>query len=109
MQNLGKDAQHVTILAVSMDPKGDTPADAQNFSRVHKLGNYFHFLLGAQDQLAPVWASYSVDAQAATSTNVVSHSSAIYVIDKDGRERVLFDSSFDPNQLSADLKTLLGE
>src|SRR5260370_30035015 len=98
MQNLGKDAQHVTILAVSMDPKGDTPAAAQNFSRVHKLGSYFHFLLGVHDQLAPVWASYSVDAQAATSTNVVSHSSAIYVIDKNGRERVLFDSSFDRSE-----------
>src|SRR5260221_14761994 len=51
MQNLGKNAQHVTILAVSMDPKGDTLAAAQNFSRVHKLGDYFHFLLVAHDQL----------------------------------------------------------
>ena|SRR2546425_5460394 len=109
MQNLGGDAQHVAVLAVSMDPKGDTAAAAQNFSRAHKLGNYFHFLIGAHDELAPVWASYSVDAQAATSSGTVSHSSAIYVIDKQGRERVLFDNDFSSGQLSADLKILLEE
>jgi protein SCO1 len=109
MQNLGGDAQNVAVLAVSMDPKGDTAAAAQNFSRAHKLGNYFHFLIGAHDELAPVWASYSVDAQAATSSGTVSHSSAIYVIDEQGRERVLFDNDFSSGQLSADLKILLRE
>ena len=109
MQGLGKDAQRVTVLAVSMDPEGDTPTAAQNFSQVHKLGGYFHFLLGTHDELAPVWASYSVDAQAATRAGTVSHSTAIYVIDKDGRERILFDNDFAPAQLTADLKILLGE
>jgi protein SCO1/2 len=92
-----------------MDPKGDTAAAVQNFSRVHKMGNYWHFLIGTHDELAPVWASYSVDAQAATSSGIVSHSSAIYVIDKEGRERVLLDNDFSSAQLTADLKILLGE
>ena len=109
MQSLGQNAQQVAVLAVSMDPKGDTAAAAQNFSNVHKMGDYWHFLLGAHDELAPVWASYSVDAQAATSSGTVSHSSAIYVIDKQGRERVLLDNDFSSNQLAADLKILLGE
>jgi protein SCO1 len=109
MQSLGQNAQQVAVLAVSMDPKGDTAAAAQNFSNVHKMGDYWHFLIGAHDELAPVWASYSVDAQAATSSGTVSHSSAIYVIDKQGRERVLLDNDFSSNQLAADLKILLGE
>src|SRR2546421_1189682 len=49
MQSLGKNAGSVTVLAVSMDPKGDTAAAAQNFDSVHKLGNYFHFLIGTHD------------------------------------------------------------
>lgn len=109
MQNLGNGAQQVTVLAVSMDPKGDTAAAAQNFSRIHKLGDYFYFLIGTHDELAPVWASYSVDAQAATSAGVVSHSTAIYVIDKQGRERVLLDTDFSSAQVTTDLKILLGE
>jgi protein SCO1/2 len=109
MLNLGKDAQRVAVLAVSMDPKGDTAAAAQNFSKVHKMIDYWHYLIGTHDQLAPVWASYSVDAQAATSSGSVSHSSAVYVIDKQGHERVLLDNDFSSSQLAADLKLLLGE
>src|SRR6266567_829027 len=109
MQSLGQNAQQVAVLAVSMDPKGDTASAAQNFAKVHKLGNYFYYLIGTHNELAPVWASYSVDAQAATSSGVVNHSSAIYVIDKQGRERVLLDNGFSSSQLASDLKILLGE
>jgi protein SCO1/2 len=109
MQNLGKNASGVAVLAVSMDPKGDTIASALNFSKVHKMLNYWHFLVGTHDELSPVWSDYSVDAQAATSAGVVTHSSFIYVIDKDGRERDLLDSNFTPQQLTTDLKVLLGE
>ena len=109
MQSLGSNAQQVAVLAVSMDPKGDTAAAAQNFSKIHKLGDYFHYLIGTHKELAPVWASYSVDAQAATSSGTVNHSSAIYVIDKQGHERVLLDNGFSSSQLASDLKVLLGE
>ena len=109
MQNLGNDAQQVAVLAVSMDPKGDTAAAAQNFSSIHKLGDYFHFLIGTHDELAPVWASYSVDAQAATSSGAVKHSTAIYVIDKQGRERVLLNTDFSSAQATTDFKILLRE
>jgi len=109
MLSLGNNAQQVVVLAVSMDPKGDTAAAAQNFSKVHKLGDYFHFLIGSHNELAPVWTSYSVDAQAATSSGTVNHSSAIYVIDKQGHERVLLDNGFSSSQLASDLKVLLAE
>ena len=109
MQSLGSNAQHIAVIAVSMDPKGDTAIAARNFASVHKLGAYFYYLIGTHNQLAPVWASYSVDAQAATSSGVVNHSSAIYVIDKQGNERALLDNSFTSSQLASDLKILLGE
>jgi protein SCO1 len=109
MQSLGSNAQQVALLAVSMDPKGDTAATTQNFIKAHRLGNYFHYLIGTHNELAPVWAAYSVDAQAATSSGSVNHTSAIYVIDKQGHEQVLFDNGFSPSQLAADLKILLGE
>ncbi|HXR66073.1 MAG TPA: SCO family protein [Ktedonobacteraceae bacterium] len=105
---LGKDASHVMMLAVSVDPKGDTSAAVQNFSTQHKLTSNWHYLIGEQTELAPVWNSYSVDAQPATSTTSM-HTSAVYVIDKMGRERVLFDSDFTPTQLQDDLKVLLAE
>jgi protein SCO1 len=107
VQSLGKDAPHVAILAVSMDPKGDTTSAALNFSRAHKLVNSWHFLTGTLDQLAPVWSNYSVDAQAATSAGTLTP--FVYVIDKQGRERVLLNDDFTPTQLTGDLKILLAE
>src|SRR5579859_6135871 len=109
VQSLVKDAPHIAILAVSMDPKGDTVSAALNFSRVHKLVNSWHFLVGTYNQLAPVWSNYTVDAQSATNSGTVTHSTFIYVIDKEGRERVLLDNDFTPAQLTSDLKILLAE
>ncbi len=107
--SLGKDAQHVAILAVSMDPKGDTQTAALNFSKVHKLSGNWHFLIGTLAQLSPIWENYSVDAQAATSAGIVNHSTFVYVIDKEGRERVLLDNDFTPAQLTSDIRVLSGE
>src|SRR5258708_13213881 len=82
MQSLGKNAGSVTVLAVSMDPKGDTAAAAQNFNSVHKLGNYFHFLIGTHDQFAPVCASYSVKAHAPTTSGSLPHPSPTHSLIK---------------------------
>lgn len=107
---LGKDAAHVTMMAVSVDPKNDTQAAALNFSDVHKLTNNWHFLIGSQDQLSPVWNAYSVQANASGATSSMSsHSSVIYLIDKQGRERVLLDNDFTTAQLLDNLKVLLAE
>ena len=92
MLSLGSAAHSVAVLAVSTDPKGDTTAAVLNFSQVHKMQNYWHFLMGKENQLSPVWSSYSVFA-APTPTSTggsVAHTTAVYVIDKQGRERVFF-------------------
>jgi protein SCO1 len=113
MQNLGADAQHIAVLAVSTDPKGDTTAAALNFSRLHKMQDYWHFLVGTHDELSPVWSSYRVYAAPATESNstpgTVTHTTAIFVIDKQGHERVFYGDDFNTDQLTADVKILLGE
>ena len=113
MQKLGSNAQNVAVLAVSLDPKGDTPASVINFSQVHKMLNYWHYLMGTQSQLSPIWTEYGLFAQPVTPTandpETVSHNTALYVIDKQGRERVFLPDDFTPAQLTTDLKILLGE
>ena len=113
MQNLGTNAQRVAVLAVSTDPKGDTTAAALNFSRLHKMQDYWHFLVGTHDELSPVWSSYRVYAAPATESNsspgTVTHTTAIFVIDKQGHERIFYGDDFNPDQLMADVKILLGE
>lgn len=107
-QSLGSDAQKVAILAISVDPKGDTRAAAMTFSEQHKMTDYWHFLIGTQNQLSPVWTAYAIDAQK-ISASTSTHTSALYVIDKTGHERVLLDQGFTTAQMTTDLKTLLGK
>jgi protein SCO1/2 len=107
-QSLGGDAQKVAILAISVDPKGDTRSAAMAFSEQHKMTGYWHFLIGTQNQLSPVWTAYAIDAQR-ISASTSTHTSALYVIDKTGHERVLLDQDFTSAQMTSNLKTLLGE
>jgi protein SCO1 len=108
MVSLGADAQRVAVVAISVDPHGDSVASALNFSQIHQMVNYWHFLVGTQGELAPVWTKYAIDAQPAAAS-VSMHTAIVYVIDKQGRERVLLDQDFTTAQLTGDLKTLLRE
>jgi protein SCO1/2 len=113
MQQLGSDAGRVAVLAISVDPVGDTRASALAFSNVHHMTDYWHFLIGSRTALVPVWQAYSIDAEAVTSasnaTGTVTHTTVLYVLDKQGRERVLLDDDFAPAQLTTDLRLLLKE
>ncbi len=110
---LGPNAQHVAILAISADPSGDTPSSVATFSHEHQLQGYahWHYLLGTRQVLSPLWASYGVAGvppQAKMmSMSTMQHSAVVYVIDQQGRERVLLDSDFTSPQLTQDLQALL--
>jgi protein SCO1 len=106
MQLLGNASSRVGILAVSTDPKRDNVAAALKFSRTHSMQDYWHYLVGSQNQLSPIWTSYNTYAQV-INQQTVSHGLGLYVIDKQGNERVFLDNDFTPAQLAADLQTLL--
>lgn len=107
MQMLGNQSHNVGVLVVSTDPKGDTQATATSFSEKHNMQNYWHYLIGSQSQLSPVWSDYNI--YASNVNGVVQHSIGVYIIDKQGRERAYMDDSFTASQVATDLKTLLNE
>ncbi len=108
MVTLGSDASKVGVIAISTDPKGDTTQAVQKFTLQHNMQNYWHYLIGTQETLSPVWSSYNVYAEGQQQS--VDHSLAIYIIDKQGRERSYFGgNNFQPDQVTTDLKILLKE
>ncbi len=113
LTKLGPDSSKVSVLAVSTDPPNDTTQAAYQFSETHRLLNQWHFLIGSREALAPVWAAYHVSVTSATPTPTspatINHTVAIYLIDKQGRERVFLGEDFDPNVLANNLRTLLNE
>jgi len=109
-------------VAVSVDPAHDDAAAARGFAEQHGLADRLQFLIGTQTELAPVWSAYGVHAApapaggdpadraaAAYAARAAVHTDAVYVIDRQGRERTFLRSDFDPAALTTTLRTLLGE
>lgn len=107
---LGSSMDRVAFLAVSVDPRNDTPGAVQEFIRVHRLTGKLTYLIGTPDQLKPVWSAYFVAVQASSSSPLlVTHSSRVVLIDQKGQQRVNMDSDFDPPTLVQNIRTLLNE
>ena len=107
VQELGKDAQNVGIIAVSTDPQRDTTVAAMDFSRAHSMQNSWHYLVGSRSALQPIWNDYHIYAQPQQQT--VNHSLGLFLIDRQGHERIFLGNDFTPTQLTHDLQILLRE
>jgi protein SCO1/2 len=108
-RELGADADDVVFLAVSTDPEGDTPQAAQAFSRDHGLDAGWHYLIGSRAQLSRVWQDYGIVANPDPQPPTVTHTDAVYLIDKQGRERVLLRSDVLDDVLLQDVRILIAE
>ncbi len=104
---LGADAARVQLVAVSVDPSGDDPGSVRRFLGRYNLGERMVYFTGPAQSLPAVWQAYYLYVD--TSVKEDAHTDAIYLIDKQGRERSLLHSDFDPDELAAALRTLVGE
>ena len=107
VQDLGAAAQNVGIIAVSTDPVRDNVAAALKFSQEHNMQSYWHYLVGPRTALAPIWSAYHIYAQ--PQQQLVNHSLGLFLIDKQGRQRIFLDNSFAPTVLANDLQILMKE
>jgi protein SCO1/2 len=107
IQMLNGDAQKIGIVAVTIDPARDNQAAALSFSKSHNMQDDWHYLVGTRNQLSPIWSDYHIFVQ--QQQQAVNHSMGLYLIDKQGKQRVYMDTDFTPDQLSANLKILLKE
>jgi protein SCO1/2 len=93
------------VLAVSVDPAHDTPAAIRRYVAKHRLVGAFHFLIGSPRQLARVWHAYYIAALPGPH-GTVTHSTVEFLIDPQGRERLLYDKTITTAELVHDLQTL---
>ena len=96
---------HVSVLAVSVDPKGDTPAAVRAYVKQKHLVPQFHYLIGTPAQLRPIWATYHV-AAVARSVGLVDHVAYTVLVDPQGRERLLYDAQVKAEMVVHDLRVL---
>jgi protein SCO1 len=106
LRALGAEEGEVRVLAVSVDPKGDTPAAVRAYSRRHRLLPEFHYLIGTRRELERVWTEYGVMA-VARDPELVDHSAYTLLVDREGRGRVVFDAAARPREIAHDVRLLL--
>lgn len=97
----------VDIVAVSVDPHGDTVAAVATFMRQHLLAGEGKYLLGNAKQLGPVWKAWQVGSEKdASNPELVSHSALIYGVSGSGRLYTIYPANFAPEQIIHDVEPL---
>jgi protein SCO1/2 len=106
LQQLGPDRGKVRVLAVSVDPKGDTRQAVRSYIRERGLLSQFRYLIGSRAQLRRTWARWNV-LSVARSAELVDHVAYTALVDPAGNERVLYDSKVKAQQVLHDLRLLM--
>ena len=104
-------AQDTRVLFVSVDPDRDTPERLASYTDA--FGDHFVGATGTQEQLRELNKRYRVtysygEAKGESDGYLVSHSSAVFVFDRDGEVRLMFRQDDDIEAMTADLKRLAG-
>jgi protein SCO1 len=106
LDRLGRRSKNVTALAITVDPKGDTPSAVRRFVRAHEFKSQFRYLTGSRRALARIWRLYNVTP---VSRGVdPDHTLYVLLLDRRGRTRVLFDALARPAAIAHDLRVLVG-
>jgi protein SCO1/2 len=103
---LGPRASKVQIVAVSVDPKGDTPKTVKTFLAKRGMTGRMEYLIGSSKQLAEVWRPYGIEVQATPEQREVGHTAIVYGITASGKRRALYPSNLQPDWIVHDVPIL---
>ncbi len=87
-QMLGKAGDQVQLLGIDANPDAIATSNVLAYSRVHSMVNRWDFLTGSLPQLKATWKSFNIYAKVVG--NQIDHTPALYVIDPQGRERMVY-------------------
>jgi protein SCO1/2 len=108
---LGKDADKVQVVFVTVDPERDTPERVQEY--VNHFNSNFIGLSGAEEELTKIWNDYGVYREIVEGTSalgyLVNHTARVTLIDADGSLRISFSFEMPVDDIVHDLKLILKE
>ena len=106
---LGPAGKKLRIVAVSVDPTGDTPAAVRDFLTTHHALKDIDYLVGTQDQLAAAWSRWGIGARVDKQNHeLIEHSAVIWGIDAKGRRATFYPATgFDVADIESDVRLLL--
>ncbi|WP_129780909.1 SCO family protein [Peristeroidobacter soli] len=107
MQSLGEDAEHVQVLFITLDPERDTPELLSNYTAAFNPS--FLGLTGTRQQIDALAKDYFVvHARVPVGDSyVIDHSTFTYILDRQGRLRLLARMDTPGPTLVHDLRLLV--
>ena len=87
-QMLGKAGDQVQLLGIDANPEAIATSDVMGYSRAHNMVNRWDFLTGSLPQLKATWKSFNIYAKVVG--DQIDHTPALYLIDPQGRERMVY-------------------
>jgi protein SCO1/2 len=97
----------VAIIAVSVDPRGDTPAAVAAFLAHHEMTSRMQYLVGSAHELGPVWQAWGVGSERdAAKPEFINHSGLIYGVTSSGKRLTIYAANFQPAEIAHDVPLL---
>jgi protein SCO1 len=109
---LGKEADKLQIIAVSVDPEGDTPKTVKAFLADHQMTGRMQYLIGSRPQLEKVWTDWHIltkNSSKKGNPDAVEHSALIYGITGSGQLTTVYPANFKPQQVVHDVPILASQ
>jgi protein SCO1/2 len=109
---LGAEAKKMRIIAVSVDPRGDTPKTVAAFLKAHQMTGRMDYLIGSRPQLERVWHDWNIVSRndpKSKNPDLVEHSAEIYGIGGGGKITTLYPANFAPAQIVHDVPLLAAQ
>jgi protein SCO1 len=106
-KELGAQAGRAQIIAVSVDPRGDTPAAVARFLHVHGMTGRMQYLIGSAPELEQTWTAWGVGSRREVGQpDLVAHSALVYGITASGTLKTVYPATFAPSQIVHDVPKL---
>jgi protein SCO1/2 len=108
LRAMGKDADKVNAIFISVDPERDTPAVMKDY--LASFDPHLEGLSGDPAETAKVITSYRVYAKKVPTKDgdyTMDHTALVYLMDRDGRFVSPFNLKRTPEEAAADLKKYL--
>jgi protein SCO1/2 len=101
------EAAKVQVIAVSVDPYGDTHKTVAAFLARHEMTGRMRYLTGSLHELARVWKAWHVGSERdARQPQFVEHTGIVYGVSASGKITTVYASNFTPAEIAHDVPLL---
>ncbi len=103
-------SKQVQVVAVSVDPHGDSRETVAAFVNDHAMTGRMKYLIGDTHELARVWEAWNVGSEPdSVNPELVAHTALVYGISAKGLLTTIYPATFHPSEIVHDLPKLLND